>query len=154
MGAKRSDNIFGQRLKELREDAGLSMLQLAKAVGVSDAAICKWENGLAEPKITYLVRLSEYFDCTIDYITGKESDYAVAQPKATVKTADGVTVAPFSRPANSPHMQETATHISPEDRKLLQSIKKLTPERRALLKETVSAWNNVAVTEKPDKKPN
>ena len=97
MEIKKSDNIFGQRLKELREDAGLSMLQLAKAIGVSDAAVCKWENGLAEPKITYLVRLSEFFDCTIDYLTGKDNDYG-PQPKLIVKTADGTPVAPVSRP--------------------------------------------------------
>ncbi|MDE7455070.1 MAG: helix-turn-helix domain-containing protein [Clostridia bacterium] len=149
---KNIDNVFGQRLKELREDAGLSMLQLAKAIGVSDAAICKWENGLAEPKVTYLVRLSVYFDCTIDYITGKEDGYVATQPKATVKTADGVTVAPFSRQTNNPHIQAVVTPMSPEECKLLQSIQKLTPERKALLKETVNAWNNVSV-ENPDKKP-
>lgn len=143
---------FGQRLKEMREEAGLSMLQLAKAVGVSDAAICKWENGLAEPKITYLVRLAEFFDCTIDYLTGKEDGYATTPPKATVTTADGKTVSPFTNPTSNPHLTAVTASLSTEERKLLQSIKKLTPERRALLKETVNAWTNVAVPEDPNKK--
>lgn len=151
MVTNKNYNVFGQRLKELREEAGLSMLQLAKAVGVSDAAICKWENGLAEPKVTYLIRLSEFFDCTIDYLTGKDNDY-VAQPVLVVKGADGAPITPTSRQARNPHVAAVAAPISPEERKLLQSIKKLTPERRALLKETVNAWNNVTVTEAPDKK--
>lgn len=147
---ERNYTVFGQRLKELREEAGLSMLQLAKEIGVSDAAICKWENGLAEPKITYLVRLAEYFDCTIDYLTGKEGGYVSAQPKATVMTADGKPITPSG--AKNPHLAAVTVTLSPEERKLLQSINKLTPERRALLKETVNAWATVTVTEKPDKK--
>lgn len=150
MGIKRIDTVFGLRLKEMREEAGLSMLQLAKEIGVSDAAICKWENGLAEPKITYLVRLAEFFDCTIDYLTGKEDGYAATPPKVTITTADGKPITPLS--ASNTHLAAVTVPISPEDRKLLKSIQKLTPERRALLKETVNAWTTVAVPENPDKK--
>lgn len=147
---ERNYTVFGQRLKEMREEAGLSMLQLAKEIGVSDAAVCKWENGLAEPKITYLVRLAEYFDCTLDYLTGKEDGYASTPSKVTVLTADGKPITPSG--AKNPHLAAVTVSLSPEDRKLLQSINKLTPERRALLKETVNAWATVNVTEKPDKK--
>ena len=147
---ERNYTVFGQRLKEMREEAGLSMLQLAKEIGVSDAAVCKWENGLAEPKITYLVRLAEYFDCTLDYLTGKEDGYASTPSKVTVLTADGKPITPSG--AKTPHLAAVTVALSPEERKLLQSINKLSPERRALLKETVNAWATVTVTEKPDKK--
>lgn len=147
---ERNYTVFGQRLKEMREEAGLSMLQLAKEIGVSDAAVCKWENGLAEPKITYLVRLAEYFDCTLDYLTGKEDGYASTPSKVTVLTADGKPITPSG--AKNPHLAAVTVSLSPEDRKLLQSINKLSPDRRALLKETVNAWATVTVTEKPDKK--
>lgn len=150
MGIQRNDNLFGRRLKEMREDAGLSMLQLAKKIGVSDAAICKWENGLAEPKITYLVRLSEFFDCTIDYLTGKENEYVFPSPKITVTTADGKAVKPLSSSKNA-HLAAVTVQLSPDESKLLQSIQKLTPERRALLKETVDVWATVAVDEAPEK---
>lgn len=150
MGEK-NYTLFGQRIKELREDAGLSMLQLAKEIGVSDAAICKWENGLAEPKITYLVRLADFFDCTIDYLTGKEGGYAAAPSKAAVLTADGKRVTPVN--AKNLHLAAVSVSLSPEEHKLMQSIQKLSPERRALLKETVNAWSNVTVTDGADKEP-
>lgn len=51
---------FAERLKELREAAGLSMAELARAIGVSDASICKWENGDAEPKISYVAKLEAF----------------------------------------------------------------------------------------------
>ena len=34
---------FKDRLRELREERGLSMKELGKKIGVSDAAVCKWE---------------------------------------------------------------------------------------------------------------
>ena len=66
--------IFSERLKELREQKQLSMMQLAKAIGVSDAAVCKWENGLAEPKASYIQALSEFFEVSTDYFLGLEND--------------------------------------------------------------------------------
>lgn len=150
MAIKREDIIFGQRLKELREEAGLSMLQLAKEIGVSDAAVCKWENGLAEPKVSYLVRLADFFDCTIDYLTGKEDGFAAAAPKLKITTSDGKPVVPSA--AKGVPLASVTVSVTAEERKLLKSIQKLTPERRALLKETVNAWNSVAVADNPDKK--
>lgn len=50
--------IFGDRLKELREDAGLSQRQLAKITGVSNAAISRWESGRI-PTHKYLRKLSD-----------------------------------------------------------------------------------------------
>ena len=145
--------LFGQRLRELREEAGLSMLQLAKAVGVSDAAVCKWENGIAEPKITYLTRLAEFFNCTLDYLVGVEDIYTSDPPNAVIKTSDGKDVTPSASTKRKLPISSVTMTVSSEDRKLIKSIQNLNPERRALLNETVNAWNNVAPSEKPDKKP-
>ncbi len=48
---------------------------LARAIGVSGASVCKWENGLAEPKASYIIKLAEYFNCSTDYILGKTNDF-------------------------------------------------------------------------------
>ena len=66
---------FSDRLRQLREEAGVSMNQLSRALEVSNAAICKWENGNAEPKVTYLIKLSEFFECSVDYLVGKTNDF-------------------------------------------------------------------------------
>ena len=63
---------FSQRLRELRQDKGLSMKQLAKELGTTDAAVSNWENGINEPKISYLKSIAVYFNVTADYLIGFE----------------------------------------------------------------------------------
>lgn len=65
-------SIFSQRLRELRLDKGLSMKQLAKELNTTDAAISNWENGINEPKISYLISMSKFFNVSTDYILGLE----------------------------------------------------------------------------------
>ena len=61
------------RLRELRMDKQMSMKQLAVAIGTTDAAISNWENGINEPKISYVIRLCEFFNVSADYLLGIEN---------------------------------------------------------------------------------
>lgn len=61
------------RLRELRENKQLSMLQLAQNIGVSDAAISNWENGVNEPKASYVIKLADYFQISTDELLGREN---------------------------------------------------------------------------------
>lgn len=65
-------SIFAQRLRELRQEKGLSMKQLAKQIDTTDAAISNWENEINEPKISYLKTLAQFFNVTADYLLGLE----------------------------------------------------------------------------------
>lgn len=47
------------------------MAQLAKIIGVTDAAISNWENEVNEPKLTYVVALCDFFDVTLDELIGR-----------------------------------------------------------------------------------
>lgn len=62
------------RVKELRTERGLTMLELEKETGVSRTSIWRWENGLADAKGDELIKLSRYFKVSTDYLLG-ESDY-------------------------------------------------------------------------------
>lgn len=64
--------IFSQRLRELRQDKNLSMKQLAKEINTTDAAISNWENGINEPKISFLKSIAIYFNVSSDYLIGLE----------------------------------------------------------------------------------
>lgn len=61
---------FAERLKELREDKGLSLKQLAKALNISDVALGRWEKGTRIPNIETLEQLSKFFKVTTDYMLG------------------------------------------------------------------------------------
>ena len=66
-------SMFSMRLRELRTDKQMSMKQLAVAIGTTDAAISNWENGINEPKISYVIRLCEFFNVSADYLLGIEN---------------------------------------------------------------------------------
>ena len=63
-------STFSNRLRELRTEHNMSMKQLAKLINTTDAAISNWENGVNEPKISYIVSLSKVFNVTTDYLLG------------------------------------------------------------------------------------
>lgn len=56
----------GVRIRELRIASGYSIGRLANALGVSQQAICKWQNGKAIPNIDHCVELSALFRVPID----------------------------------------------------------------------------------------
>jgi len=58
------------RLKELREDAELSQLQLGKAIGVDQRTISNYENEVSEPDIETIKNLCDFFKVTTDYFLG------------------------------------------------------------------------------------
>ena len=66
-------SIFAQRLRELRQEKGLSMKQLAKELNTTDAAVSNWENEINEPKISYLKAIAQYFNVSADYLRGLEN---------------------------------------------------------------------------------
>ena len=60
------------RLKELREEKGLSQAQLAKEMGLSQNTISQYETGVLEPNIKTIKKLCEYFGVTAGYLLGLE----------------------------------------------------------------------------------
>ena len=67
-------SIFAARLKELRTEKNLTMKELAAAIRVTDGAISNWENGVNEPKISYLIRIAVFFHVSADYLLGLEDE--------------------------------------------------------------------------------
>lgn len=65
--------IFCERLKELREEKGLSVNFLAKELKVSHASIIRWESGERVPSIDNLYLIATYFNVTADYLIGLEN---------------------------------------------------------------------------------
>ena len=66
------ENIFAERLKELRQDQHIGQVELAKQIGVSKGVISLWENNLREPGMFNLIALAKYFDVSVDFLVGLE----------------------------------------------------------------------------------
>ena len=88
--------MFRLRLKELRENKGLSQYKLAEELQVSQARIGHWESGTRECDFATLEKLSKYFNVTVDFLLGitdsmyTSEDYAngVKDTKIVNITAD------------------------------------------------------------------
>ncbi|MCQ2400147.1 MAG: helix-turn-helix domain-containing protein [Clostridia bacterium] len=63
---------FSERLKELRQEKGLTIEGLARETGLSKSAISRWELSQADVLSRYLVVLADYFGVTTDYLLGRE----------------------------------------------------------------------------------
>ena len=66
------------RIKELRIEKGLLQSDVAKYLGKSERIVGFYERGERDPNTDTLIKLSELFNVSIDYILGK-SDIKVSQ---------------------------------------------------------------------------
>lgn len=69
-----------KNLRLLREEFGLSQQKLADMLNISQQAIFKYEKTSNEPDITTLIKLSEIFNVSVDYLIGN-SDIREKNPK-------------------------------------------------------------------------
>ena len=67
------ENMFCERLKDLRIEKGVGQIELSKAINVSKGIISLWENGLREPKLSNLIALAQFFEVSMDYLVGLEN---------------------------------------------------------------------------------
>lgn len=61
---------FGERLKELRIENGLTQLQLAEILDISKSNISKYEAGSVEPNLDIITKSAVYFSIPTDYLLG------------------------------------------------------------------------------------
>ena len=62
------------RLKELREERHLTQNDIAKEIKTSQTNIGRGEKELNEPAASFLIRLADFFQCSTDYLLGREDD--------------------------------------------------------------------------------
>ena len=67
----RGDLMIG--LREIRKKRNLNQQRVALDLNITREALSHYENGRRDPSLAMLIRLSEYFNVSIDYlITGHE----------------------------------------------------------------------------------
>ena len=65
---------IGEKIKDLREEHQLSQYQLALALQLPRYILSNIEQGRTEPNIDHLIKLADYFQCSVDELLGRE-DY-------------------------------------------------------------------------------
>ena len=61
---------FSDRLTLQRKQKGVSQKQAAADLGISQALLSHYENGIREPGLAFLVRAADYYNVSCDYLLG------------------------------------------------------------------------------------
>lgn len=61
---------FSYNLKSIRENKGISVKYLAEQIGVKPYTITDWETGRSEPSISNLIKISTFFNVSVDFLIG------------------------------------------------------------------------------------
>jgi len=62
--------ILGERLKELREELGLTQKQVADQLNLNSVTYLRYEKAQREPPLSVLADLARFFDVSVDFLLG------------------------------------------------------------------------------------
>lgn len=71
---KSVEQIIAENLISLRKNKNLKQSELSEAIGYSDKTISRWENGTSVPDISTLIKLSKFYNISVEDLI---SEYAV-----------------------------------------------------------------------------
>lgn len=79
---------FGDFIKKLRKEKGLTQKELGDKLNITDKAISKWERGLSFPDITMLNTLSDFFEVDVsELLNGEKGIKDKANVEVSIKEA-------------------------------------------------------------------
>lgn len=61
---------ISQRIKELRKEQNISQIELAEKCMVKQSCISKWERGATLPDAEMIIKLTQIFNVSADYLLG------------------------------------------------------------------------------------
>lgn len=67
--------IFMQLMKSRK----LSAYKVSKDTGITQATLSRWKNGRVSPSLETLQTLADYFDVSLDYLTGNTTDEIISK---------------------------------------------------------------------------
>lgn len=65
------NELFRQRLQNLRERRRISRIVLSELCGLAPDAVRRYERGEAEPSVQSMVALADFFEVSLDYLSGR-----------------------------------------------------------------------------------
>lgn len=106
MDGNKNDETIGQRIGKLRTERNESQEALAKAIDEARETIKHWENGTRRIKAESIVKLSEHFGVTSDYLLGlsntKSPDVSVQAACELTGLSEGAILATAKHKDDSP----------------------------------------------------
>ncbi len=69
---------LGSKIQELRKQKNVTQEELAAELGVTAAAVSKWENSYTIPDVFMLCAMADFFTVTTDELLGRIKEFAYA----------------------------------------------------------------------------
>ena len=69
-GNEKMKVLLGKRLKELREEKGLTQKQLAEELGINSVTYLHYEKEQREPPLSLLADFALFYGVSVDYLLG------------------------------------------------------------------------------------
>ncbi len=66
---------FGNKLRELRLEKGVTQKEVAEFLGLTTKAYCFYELEKREPSLRTLAKICEFYDVSADYLIGRSDRY-------------------------------------------------------------------------------
>ena len=68
------ENTIGENIRNLRMQKEMKQTALALELNIGRQSISAYERGVTLPDIYSLIRIADYFDVTLDELTGRKRD--------------------------------------------------------------------------------
>lgn len=80
-------NTIGKNIKKLRRQNAVKQDVLASSLHLRRQTVSSYERGITLPNIFILIRIADYFDVTLDELTGRTelSNHKKMNPKINLK---------------------------------------------------------------------
>ena len=76
---------FSETISVLRRERGLSQRAAAADLGISQALLSHYENGVREPGLAFVGRACDYYGVSADYLLGRTDDPAEQSAEARLR---------------------------------------------------------------------
>ena len=73
--------IIAKNIQKLRQEKGMTQVELAEKINYSDKTISKWENGDALPDIETLFLIAEFYGLTIDALCSENLQKSIEKDR-------------------------------------------------------------------------
>ena len=85
-----SSSEFSAKLALLRQERGVSQRTAARDLGISQALLSHYENGVREPGLAFVVKACDYYRVSADFILGRtlSRDGAMLSEEDVMNAAD------------------------------------------------------------------
>lgn len=73
---------LSERLKDLMSEYELSSYSLSAKIEVSSGSIRAWARGAGLPSLESIIKLADFFCCSLDYLTGRTEKFEEVKPRS------------------------------------------------------------------------